>query len=224
MMSKQMRRIAIPLVVVLLVITGFVHTVLPRPAELNDWRLWVWMDQKYGVEVASISRGQGRVHWWAGRITSVSAVDLRGDPLWDVTWRWPDHWVVRAHRAGVRLRDLSWAFTNMKREMFGVQIGPSTREATDGPLEFVGTKVDVFSEMVRYFGTEVSPFLLRANQPYVWLFDRELGRMVAVNRDKAAAMGYELSLARGGERSEPLIEPPAGGSPAFQQPSGGLSP
>lgn len=223
-MSRHMRRIALPLVAVLLVVTGFVHTILPRPADLTDWRLWVWMHQKYGVEVTWVSGGQGRINWWANRITSIHAVDRRGVPVWDVTWRWPDHWVMRAHRAGVSQRELSWAFTNMKQEMFGVQIGPSTREATDGPVEFVGTKVDVFSEMVRYFGTEVSPFLLRANQPYVWLFDRELGRMVAVDRDKAAAMGYELNLMRGGERSDPLIEPPAGGSPAFEQSSGSLSP
>lgn len=220
--GEARQRYALPLAVFLLIVTGFVYKILPRPAELSDWRLWVWLDSenKFGVETTWLSGSPGRRSWWAGRITSVRAFERSGAPLWEVNWQWPDHWTVRAHRAGVDRSELSQAFTEMKREMFGVLIGTAVMDRTDGPLELAGDKIEVFSGMVRYFGIEVSPFLLHRNQRYVWLFDRELGKMIAVDRAKAASMGYELRLWRGGDRPEKLIEPPAGGSPSFEQSRG----
>mgnify|MGYP007037753827 CR=1 FL=1 len=228
MLFGEMReRYALPLAVALLILTGFVYKIFPRPEKLSDWRLWVWLDSenKYGVESTWQFGRPGQRNWWAGRMTSMKAFERSGAPLWEVNWEWPDHWTVRAHRAGVDRSELSQAFTEMKREMFGVLIGASVKDVTDGPLEFEGDKIEVFSGLVRYFGIEVSPFLLRKNQKYVWIFDPELGSMIAVDRWKAEEMGYELRLWRGGDdRPEKLIEPPAGGSPSFEQGRSALSP
>ncbi len=199
-----------PLVVILAVAAGIVHTVIPRPENLADWRLWVWMHQKYGIETKWISGNRAHIHWWGDRMTSVRTVNSTGDPLWEVSWQWPDQWVIRAHREGVRQRDLVDTFTQMKQEMFGVMIAGAAKDVTDAPVEFVGSKVDVFSNLVAHFGIQVTPFLMRKHQQHVWIFDHELERMTAVDPVKAESMGFSVQLWRGGERSEPLIAPESG--------------
>lgn len=216
-MSELTRRVAVPLALILLVVSGIIHTVIPRPADLSDWRLWLWFDQKYGVETFWYSGRITQYQWWANRITRASSTNHQGTPVWEVDWQWPDHWTVRAHVAGVRWQELTGAFTDMKREMFGVTIGAGSIGVTDGPLELVGSKVDVFSGLIRQFGIEVTPFLLSRRQTYVWLFDAELGRMIPVSVENAAKMGYELRLLRGVEPPPPLIEPPSGPALQFQQ-------
>ncbi len=215
MIGAAVRRIGFPTAIVLLVITAFMHTLLPRPQRLRDWRLWLWLGAKYGVQSTWIGGARGRIDWWADRITAIHANDTAGLPLWNVRWQWPDHWTLVAHQPGVRWQDLSAAFSAMKRDMFGVTLGPFQHEALDHPFELTGNKVELFSSLISLFGIEITPFLLRNDQPYVWVYDPLARSMVPISRVQALDMGLEVSLWRGGERPEPLVPIPSRHSSPF---------
>lgn len=209
-MSGAVHRFGVPLAVALLILTAAIHTVIPRPADLQDWRLWLWFGQRYGVQAGWTAGWPSKTSWWGGRRTAIRAYDGAGKPVWEVTWSWPDRWTIQTHRPQVRWSDLSAAFNDIKPDMFGVLIEPAASDAALEPFIVQGSKVEVFSSIVQMYGLETRPFLLRLDQPYVWVYDRDRRRMVAISRETAASLGYEIDLWVRGERPEPLV-PPEGG-------------
>lgn len=193
------------LAVVLLVVSGWMYNVLPRPYRW-DWRVWVWFGRLTG-EVRWTTAGQdftvvawvkgpvlcfrvslpgqeARERYWFGRQTLCEGRRLDDGR---VSWRLDE---VGRHRyrlvvneAGVDGQLLSGAFTRLKgpERFFGVRVTRPRRMASGGAFAVEGDEAAVFSELVRQFGLQIVPFRLSAGQTYVWSWDAEARKMVTVD-------------------------------------------
>lgn len=136
-----------PIAIGLVLLAAFQSTILPRPADLRDWRLWKWLGGLYGVEMTpgSAYRGwgapypgapRGAVHWWGERPWRVEATTRDGTKRWEIERIDERTWRVDVHEAGVPCQDLMASFTAIKPEMFGVTIGPPGSMAIPGQGQF----------------------------------------------------------------------------------------
>lgn len=172
------------LAILLLVIVGFKTTAFPRPARLDDWRLWLWFGRPIGV--MSLRHGDHTIyaHYWFGDELRREAYRADNHRLaWSIEDRGGHRYRLRALEADISSNALLSAFNSIKgsERFFGVRIGRPERAASVAPFAIEGDEVEVFSMLMRQFAFPITPFRLTESQRHVWTWDRERQRMVAID-------------------------------------------
>lgn len=203
---------------VLLLLVAFNTGILPRPADLRDWRLWTWMGDLYGVEKVpgNAYRGwqrpfrgapDGRVYWWGGRPWRVRALDREGALVWEVERINEREWTVDIREPGVRYGTVLGAFSAIKPEMFGVTYDQANASTIDEAVQREGSTAEIFGWLVREANVQIQPLVYRPDQSYVWYFDDSSGQMRWKDLALAIEEGMPISAIlfdpkRGGYRTD----------------------
>ncbi|MDX2116179.1 MAG: hypothetical protein SFZ24_11265, partial [Planctomycetota bacterium] len=204
--TRTGRRVTWAVMLTLLMVVGVMHSVIPRPVSLDNWQLWQWMYGLYGVAHTNWGSQPGKVYWWGDRAYKAERFHpLTGDLLWRLERHADDDLHLRVASAGARWSDLVGAFNLMKRSVFGVRFGRDGLDASAGPFEVRGSRVDVLSALVRHFQVKVEPHRVDPDQRYVWVYDEVAERMVTVDLTQHEAAELPVVQAPGGW---PLIPPP----------------
>ncbi len=203
--------------IVLLVIVGFKITAFPRPADWDDWRLWLWFGRPIGVMHMRTSGFSTRAvgwqggpinlppfrlpdhdvyaHVWFGEETLVEAYRVDDQTLaWRVEDLGGNRYRLQALEAGIRSEMLLSAFNSIKgsERFFGVQVGRPERRVSAEPFTVEGDEVAVFSALVREFGFQLTPFRLSESQRYVWTWNPTLRRMIPADLTPETENEYTL--------------------------------
>lgn len=198
-------RVGLRLAVVMLIVAGFVHTILPRPARLNDWRHWVWMNMSFGVREQYLGSNLLRQHMWADRPYR-TLVEAPGRTLWEIRVS-SGEWKLRVHEPGVAYMDLVFVFNMMKREKFGILFTGADRALSSSPLECVGDQVAIMSLLIDHYGLRFDSFRLSNEQSYAWVYDKDKRSLVSVPIGRENIDQFPVRM-EGGDRPM-VVAPPA---------------
>lgn len=191
-------RWGLSIALLILVITGARHGVLPAPVRWGDPRLWNWFGRDYGLLQVNMTQDEYQLAYrWAGytqRIERWSRVDATGKPaqtrLWRASRKGPDQFELSVDVGGIPLRDLIGAVASVRRdEMLGVRVEFECLPANLVPFRAAGSKAEVLSEVIRRYVTSVRPFKLETEQDHVWVFDETEQRLKSVTVAEAEARG-----------------------------------
>jgi len=175
-------RAGIILAIFLALISGVYHTIIPRPRSLNNWQLWIWLWEPYGIQHTWMGSSPGRAYYWAGNITRAEADSRTNQGLrWRIDYnRWTSEWRISSHEPGVDWRELTQSYSAMKKPMFGVIFHHADQPVTDAPFDFVGNTHEAMTMLVNRFELRLETMRMSESQPYVWVFDEKVRRMVPV--------------------------------------------
>lgn len=199
--QRLFRRATAVAVAVLVVLAIWVNDLHPKVMPRNAGRLWAWQGYLFGVESARTMRGArvSRV-WWAGGLRSVRVYSENRDGLgpdgpariaWEARRSWfGGRWSLHINEPGVRWEFMISQLNEMKSpRMFGIiwrDVG--LRENTE-PFEAEGSVVDVYSRVIWEYNMTVDSFLLRDDQPHIWVFSDETRRLTKVPLHEALVGG-----------------------------------
>lgn len=205
------RRHGLKIAVVLFVAALWVYGLLPHAVAGQGGRLWAWGYWTFGEERETrVNGAEARYWWWAGRLWSAEvdrgprAKVKPGDPpapdpglAWEMRRTRDGVWTLIVHEEGVPFAYLNSVFNEMKRPgMFGIYLENPGRSESPGPFEVTGSKTEVMSRIVSEYECRPVPFLLRRDQPFVWMFDPVSSRLFPMATGAAMQAGVEIRGSR----------------------------
>jgi hypothetical protein len=200
--------------IALLVLAGFTYSVFPRPARLNDWRLWVWLGRPIGVlHIAGSTTDTYRRYWFGDETRRECIRRSDGEVVWRLRQMADHRYRVEVREPGVHSSALLSAFVGVKgrERMFGIVFDSPPDVANRRPFAAEGDEPAVLSALIREYGYTFRSFRLTPEQAYVWVWDEAAREMTTVD---SAGYTARLQTRREGAHG-PLIPPraPAARSP-----------
>lgn len=197
--------------IVLLILVAFMYTVLPRPVNLFDWRLWVWFGRPVGLMVHRFGDVEIVSRIWFGDESRREAREVStGRGVWFVERQSEGVYRVKVFREGAHWRPIVEAFNAMKgKRFFAVYFSSWTHEDCPRAFEVSGDEAEVLGTLVRQYGFSLRPFRLTPSQEYVWDYDPDLERMVTIDLTPENIHEYQIR----NERSDRMLMPRPARSP-----------
>lgn len=195
----------------LLITSGFVYTVLPRPRSLFDWRLWLWLGKPTGVMHYSGTTHDVYSYYWLGDESRRESFRKSGGALaWRVVRTDERRYRVQVLEPDVRADSIMNAFNSIKGDWyFGVSIGRADQALIPAPFEITGDEPTVLGFLASEFGLPIRPFRLTEGQAYVWTFDAERKAMVTIDVTAENAGEFPLNP----QDPDRVLIPRAAGTP-----------
>lgn len=177
----------------LLIASAFMHTILPRPRSINDWRLWLWFGMRIGLEENKSRTIHLRAYFWLDRATYVEGLDPAAGTLeWSLDRDGEDDWTFRVLEPGLEWGPMMAAFNNMKAYKFGIVFPAQGDQRNAAGFEVRGSMIDVMSALVTHYRLEVTPFRIQPDQSYIWTYDDASQRMVTLDLDSDTRHDFPL--------------------------------
>jgi hypothetical protein len=209
LVSSRLRRYVLLFAIVLMVTGAIYLSLLPRPHVRWDgsvnWRVWIWLEQPYGVQRVPGMRTVD-VFWWGGEVSRVTghqpltAADgsVSFKTVWSVRRIGDDDWSMKVHSGGIPMGELLTAFNTLRdnTELFGVALVDGSPGGNTEPFAARGPKEDVLTAIVHAYGVRVVPFLLSPEDTDVWVYDEDNKRAVLLSVEDAEQQGYDIQQPR----------------------------
>jgi len=206
-MRRFIRRHGLKVSVVLFIAALWVYGLLPLAVRGQGGRLWSWGGYRFGLEREVLRNGaEARLWWWAGGLWRVE-VDNRArlvptpeepsppEPglAWEM-WRTREGvYHLKVYEPGASFRDLNSSFNEMKRPgMFGILLDDPARTVNVRPFEVSGTRTELMSKIITEFACNPGVFLLRPDQPFVWVYDPGEERLYPLRTGAARLAGIPM--------------------------------
>jgi hypothetical protein len=198
-----MRRVLPVVLIVLIVTTGITFSWIPHPApiapqfRIDDWRTWIWFDERYGWESISFSE---QVFRWGDHVRRVQStlptLGPDGDPdgrtlAWEVERLDAETWALRVHDADADWARILWAWNMTRDRLFGLVMvdGPADEP---GPFEFVGSEEGLLTAAVKHWNLTLKTALPRDPSGQVWIWHPTEERVMPTSRAHATELiGYD---------------------------------
>ncbi|MEO1129141.1 MAG: RING finger protein [Planctomycetota bacterium] len=209
LVANRLRRYTLLFTIALMVAGAMYLTLIPRPyvrwdGSLN-WRVWLWLDQPYGVQRVPGMRTVD-VLWWGGEVSRVSAYEpvtspdgsVTFKPAWSVRRIGDDAWAMKVHAGGIPMGELLTAFNTLRdnTELFGVALVDGSPGGNAEPFEAEGPKEAVLTAIVHAYDVRVVPFLLSPEDTDVWVYDEDKEQAVLLSVEDAEQQGYDIQQPR----------------------------
>lgn len=173
------------------------HQVLPEPVSANSWKLWRWLDWRFGVQELK-GRGEEWRLWWWGDVRTINAylevADANGNRLnkaWTVRRTAPRQYDVDVLMPGISLGSLQRGLSRVcGDDMLGITFEAVLRRGNAEPFSVSGTKDVVMSEFVRQYVANVRGWKRSDDQTSVWVFDLVKQQLVLMPVMQAELTGY----------------------------------
>ena len=193
-LRRRLRRISYAVLIILALAASLLYNLVPLPVSGHDWQFWRWLGMNFGVSTTWVRQNIVRTHWWADNAYKAQGyTNNQSRRLWELDAPAQGEWSLRVLGAGASRHAIFAAFNTMKPDVFCVRLSDHDLEFSQSQgLEARGTRVDILSAIVDYFGIRIEPLAHSREQQYCWYFDDHTRRMAVrkVEREELATFRW----------------------------------